>query len=214
MIGSSTNWPFPVAETSGKPATAMIACGALSRDLGELAVDRDFDVFPLPPLLHNHPEQIAGAVEDMLSRLQGKYERVVIGYAECGTSGALDDVCEHYGVQRLAGLHCYDLMAGPDVIEHLSAEEPGTYFLTDFLVVGFERLVWRELGLDRYPELLVDYFRNYQRVVWLAQRHTLDLERAAQRAADRLGLPLVIQPVAGDVGLAGAVDSALAAAIA
>ena len=70
--------------------------------------------------------------------------------------------------------------------------QPGTYVLTDFLVLSFDRLVWRELGLDRHPELLDDYFRHYSRVVWLAGRRTPDMERAAQRAADRLGLPLDI----------------------
>ena len=202
-----------MAETDRTSTTAVIACGALSRDLGGGEADGDFDVIPLPPLLHNHPERIAGAVEDMLTRLHGRYERIVIGYAECGTAGALDAVCERHGVQRLTGLHCYDLAAGPDVIARLSAEEPGTYFLTDFLVVGFERLVWRELGLDRYPELRADYFGNYQRVVWLAQRRTPDLQRAAQRAADRLGLPLVVHDVGGS-GVTRAVDSALVAGIA
>jgi hypothetical protein len=200
-----------MSEHPPRPATAVIACGALSKELGELA--GGFDIHPLPPLLHNHPERIAAAVEGTLLRLREHYEHIVIGYAECGTAGALDAVGERHGVQRLPGLHCYDLAAGPEVIEYLSAEEPGTYFLTDFLIVGFERLVWRELGLDRYPELRSEYFRNYRRVVWLAQRRTPDLERAAERAADRLGLPLVVQDVSRDSGLTRAMDSVLAAGI-
>ena len=101
------------------------------------------------------------------------------------------------------------MYAGPDTVARLAAEEPGTYFLTDFLVAGFERLVWRELGLDRHPELRDDYFRHYTRVVWLAGRRTADLERAAGRAAERLGLPLEVLPVPPDAGLATALEPLL-----
>ena len=72
--------------------------------------------------------------------------------------------------------------------------------LTDFLARSFERTVVRELGLDRHPELRDDYFGHYRRVVWLAQRRTPTAERAAQRAAARIGLPLEILDV-GDAGL-------------
>jgi hypothetical protein len=183
---------------------AVIACGALSLDVGSIAARRGWpiDVHPLPPLLHNHPEQIAAQVEAALDALEPRYSRVLIGYADCGTYGALDEVCTRRAVVRLPGDHCYDVYAGRDEIARLTDAEPGTYFLTDFLAAGFDRLVWQELGLDRHPELLDDYFRHYSRVVWLATRRTADLERAASRAADRLGLPLRIRDVAGtDRGL-------------
>lgn len=185
----------------------IIACGALTLDIDAIAARREWPitVHPLPPLLHNRPERIAAAVDTAIEDLRPRYERLAVAYADCGTYGALDDVCERQGVQRLAGSHCYDVYAGVDVIESLSAQEPGTYFLTDFLIAGFERLVWRELGLDRYPELRDDYFGNYTRVVWLAQRRTADLERAAERAARRMGLVLAVREVSGaDSGLEAA----------
>ena len=65
------------------------------------------DVVPLPPLLHNHPERITGEVERLVDELGPRYADVVVGYADCGTYGALDELCARRGLSRLAGLHVY-----------------------------------------------------------------------------------------------------------
>jgi hypothetical protein len=113
-----------------------------------------------------------------------------LAYADCGTYGALDELCARYGVRRLPGLHCYDVLAGGPRIEAMFRAEPGTYVLTDFLLRSFDRTVVAELGLDRYPELWDDYFGHYRRLVWLAQTPTPALEAEAARVAGRFGLPL------------------------
>jgi hypothetical protein len=165
-------------------------------------------VHPLPPLLHNQPQLIAGEVEKLARRLSSSYAAVAVGYADCGSYGALDEVCERLGLCRLPGLHCYDLYAGAGRIRSFFEDQPGSYLLTDFLVRSFPRTVLQELGLDRHPELREDYFRHYTRVVWLSQDDDPELRDLAEEAAATLGLPLTVVRT-GHAGLEGALRELL-----
>jgi hypothetical protein len=192
---------------------AIVACGALAKHVADIAERRAWqvDVHPVNPLLHNTPREIAPAVESLVIELQAAYGgRVGVAYADCGTYGVLDEVCERLGVPRLKGDHCYDVFAGRRELAEMLAAEPGTYVLTDYLVRSFRRSVLVELGLDRYPELRDDYFRHYRRVVWLAQSPTDELHALAQDAADAIGLPLEVV-VTGDSGLERELAALLAA---
>ena len=176
---------------------AVVACGALAADVRRIARQRgwDVDVHPVLALLHNRPERIAPAVAEELARLRPRYDEIAVAYGDCGTYGGLDAL----GVRRIDADHCYDMLGRQEVAAAL-AEEPGSYFLTDFLARTFERTVVRELGLDRYPQLRDDYFHAYRRVVWLAQRPTPANRAAAERAAARIRLPLEVR-VVSDEGL-------------
>jgi len=159
----------------------VVSCGALALHVKKIAARRgwDVDVRSVPPELHNRPEKIRAAVAEAANG-----DEVVLAYAHCGA--------DLTGYARLEGAHCYEVYGA----EH----EPATYFLTDFLVRSFDRVVWRGLGLDRHPELRDDYFRNYEKVVWLAQEPSEELRAGAEHAARRLGLPLEVR-VVGDGGL-------------
>jgi len=172
----------------------VIACGALAGHVREVVARRGWPVLlhALPALLHNRPSGIAVSVERLAVAAQTRGLPVAVGYADCGTYGALDEVCARLGLRRLPGLHCYDLLAGPRVVAELFAAEPGTYLLTDFLVLSFRRVVLAELGLDRYPQLWPDYFGHYRRLVWLAQSRDPALELEARSIAGLFGLPLTV----------------------
>ena len=169
-----------------------MACGAIAQPCADVVRRRGWpvDVHPLPPLLHNRPGVIAGAVETLVDALEPRYRQIAVGYADCGTYGALDEVCRRRDLRRLEGLHCYDVFAGADRVAAMFEAEPGTYLLTDFLVRSFSRTVLCELGLDRYPELRETYFGHYSRVVWLNQEPDEALRVLAAQAAAAIGLPL------------------------
>ena len=144
----------------------------------------------LPAVLHNRPQKITNLAERYVVRALDAGRTVALAYADCGSYGALDELCARYGVRRLPGLHCYDVFAGADRIAAMFDAEPGTYVLTDFLLRSFDRSVLAELGLDRYPDLWGDYFGHYTRLVWLAQEPSPALEAEADRVAGMFGLPL------------------------
>ncbi|MCI0425500.1 MAG: DUF1638 domain-containing protein [Actinobacteria bacterium] len=174
-----------------KDRILVIACGALARELGDVIGLNGLDwvdIECLPAKLHNTPQHITAAIEQRLDRAQGRYAKVHVGYADCGTGGMLDRLLEARGVDRLPGAHCYEFYAGSAAFAELHDAEPATFYLTDFLVRHFDRLVWRGLGLDRWPQLRDDYFRNYRRLVYLSQTNDTEMVEEGRRAASRLGL--------------------------
>jgi len=174
--------------------TALIVCGALAREVLALIEKHawEADVYGLPVLLHNTPDQIPPAVDQRIKQLRDKYRRLIVVYGDCGTSGTLDRVLNEQGVQRVAGPHCYEMYADGS-FDQMMKEQPGTFFLTDYLVGSFDHLVLEKLGIARNPQLRDEYFRNYTRVVYLSQRDDHALEGKARWAADQIGLPLEIK---------------------
>lgn len=174
------------------PRILVIACGALAKELLAI-IDlnglRNLTVECLPARLHNEPDQIPGAVKERIDRARGEnFSEILIGYADCGTGGRLQRICDEESVSMLTGAHCYQFFAGNQAFLDMHDEAPGTLYLTDFLARHFDRLIWSGFGIADHPELLDIYFANYTRLVYLAQQPTPDLEQLATNAASRLGL--------------------------
>ncbi len=172
----------------------VIACGAIA---GELVRIRDLNHWDhiefqcLPPELHNRPDRIPVEVKAKIESQSRHFEKIFVAYADCGTGGMLDKVIEEYGIERIPGAHCYEFYAAAGDFHALAEEEAGSFYLTDFLVHHFERLVIKGLGLDRRPQLMPVYFRNYKRMVYLAQSESQKLQAMAKQQADFLGLDYI-----------------------
>ena len=181
---------------AGPPTTLLIACGALARevvDVIRLNGLSHVSVTCLPAIWHNTPNKIPEGVRRKIGEARGRYDRILVLYGDCGSGGLLDQVLEEEGVERIDGPHCYAFYRGVDRFIDEADAEPGCFYLTDFLVRCFDRLVIEGLGLDRHPELLPLYFGNYTSLVYLAQAPTPDLEQRARAAATRLGLAYRLQ---------------------
>jgi hypothetical protein len=169
----------------------IIACGALAHEITALKranAWEQLDVRCLPADLHNRPERIPAAVRALIRASRCHYRSIFVAYADCGTGGLLDAVLAEEGVERIPGAHCYEFFATSPVFTALAEAEIGTFYLTDFLLRHFERLVIQGLGLDKHPELFPTYFGNYRKLVYLAQRPSADAIERARAIAVRMGL--------------------------
>jgi len=188
-----------VTEPTGAPGgrTLVVACGALARELLQVVEANGLthvDVECLPASYHNTPDVIPDAVATRVRAATDRYQRIFVGYGDCGTGGRLDAVCGELGVERLPGDHCYEFLAGSNAFADLHSEELGTFFLTDYLVKHFDRLVVKAFWLDTHPEMLDAVFGNYRRLAYLSQADDPDLVDRARAAADRLGLSFEHRP--------------------
>lgn len=169
----------------------VIACGAIAREI--LALTRinrldHIDLHCLPAIYHSYPQKIAPALEQAIAdaRTRG-FEKIFIGYADCGTGGDIDRICEREKIERLSGPHCYSFFTGNEAFAARD-DDITSFFLTDFLARQFEAFVIVPLGLDRHPELRDMYFGNYRKVVYLSQEEDPVLQAKAKEAATYLGL--------------------------
>ncbi len=170
----------------------VIACGMIAREVlavkEQLGLDH-LELTCLPAEFHYYPDRIPPAMDKAITEAKAEgYSRIFVGYADCGTGGMLDAVCEKHGVERMAGPHCFAFYQGLDAFERIADGDMLTFYMTDFLCRQFDAFFMKPLGLDRHPELAVDYFGNYEKLVYLAQTDDPQLDRVAEDAAEMLGL--------------------------
>jgi hypothetical protein len=173
----------------GQGRILLLACGALAREILDLIKANGWshmDLHCLPAILHVHPDQIPDAVEKAVLKNRDAYDDVFVVYADCGTGGMLQRLCDRLGVEMVQGPHCYSFFEGNDAFA--AQDEIYSFYLTDFLVRQFDAFVVKPLGLDRHPELRDMYFGNYKSLVYQAQTDDPALTELAKQHAERLGL--------------------------
>jgi hypothetical protein len=154
----------------------------------QLGLDH-IDLKCLPAMWHHYPDKIAPGVDAAISQAKNDgYEKIFVAYADCGTGGHLDAVCERQGVERIAGPHCFSFYLGNETFTDQSDELLTSFFMTDFLARHFETFLVKPLGLDRHPELREMYFGNYTTMIYIAQTDDKKLTENARQAAAYLGL--------------------------
>jgi len=199
-------------EPAGKPGRLLvIACGMLAREIlavkDQLKLDH-LDLTCLPAEFHFYPDRIAPAMDKAIIEAKANgYEHIFVGYADCGTGGHLDVVCEKHGVERMAGPHCFAFYQRMEAYRKIADDDMMSFYMTDFLCRQFDAFFMKPLGLDKHPELIQDYFGNYEKLIYLAQTNDPELDKVAEAAAKMLGLVYERRPTGyGDLpaGLAHA----------
>ena len=169
----------------------LIACGALAREIIDLTKSNGWDHISLtclPAILHNHPDRITDAVRAAVARHRPAHDRIYVVYADCGTGGALQNLCAELGVEMVPGPHCYSFFEGNAGFAAKGDDDLTTFYLTDFLARHFDAFVWKPLGLDHHPDLREMYFGHYTKLVYQAQTDDAVLTQKARGCADKLGL--------------------------
>lgn len=194
-MGKDQNVPesdFPAMERSNREKVHVIACGAIAKEI--LAVSRQqgldhIDLKCLPAIWHAYPQKIVPGLEAAVADArQNGFERIFFAYADCGTGGEIDRLCERENIARIEGPHCYSFFSGNDAFNQKADDDLMSFFLTDFLARQFRAFVIEPLGLDRHPELKPMYFGNYRKLIYLSQEEDESLQSKAREAADYLGL--------------------------
>ena len=181
--------------TQNQGRILLLACGALAREILDI-IDRHgfshLDLKCLPAILHNTPEKITPMIEEKIVQYRAAYDDIYVLYADCGTGGLLQAACDRLGVKMLRGPHCYSFFEGNE--DFAKRDEFTAFYLTDFLVRQFDAFVWKPLGLDRHPDLILMYFGNYTKLVYQAQNPTDELIEKARSYADQMGLEFEYRP--------------------
>ena len=165
----------------------LIACGALAREL--VAITSQFpdgavDLTCLPASWHNHPERIVPGLRRKVNALRRRDGASRLSMATAEPAAALTPISNAEKIPRIPGPHCYEMFLGDTAFEEEMERELGTFFLTDYMVRHFERIVMQGMGLRRHPELRDMYFAHYRRVLYIAQTRDPALEgegRACRR---------------------------------
>ncbi|WP_367718660.1 DUF1638 domain-containing protein [Nitratireductor sp. GISD-1A_MAKvit] len=170
----------------------VIACGMIAREILALREMNGLDHLELtclPAEFHYRPDRIAPALDGAITKARSEgYRNIFVGYANCGTGGALDRICQKHAVARIDGPHCFAFYQGLAAFEKTAEDDMLSFYMTDFLCRQFDAFFMKPLGLDRHPELIQDFFGNYEKLVYLAQTDDPRLETVAQEAAKLLGL--------------------------
>jgi hypothetical protein len=176
----------------------VIACGMIAREILAIRQQMKLDHLELtclPAEFHFYPDRIAPAMDKAIEEAKANgYRHIFVGYADCGTGGMLDRVCERHGVERMAGPHCFAFYQGMEAYAKVAGDDMISFYMTDFLCRQFDAFFMKPLGLDKHPELIADYFGNYEKLIYLAQTDDPELDKVAESAARLLGLAYERRP--------------------
>ena len=171
----------------------LIACGVFRSALEYLDLkerNSGLSVTFLPSILHLHPQKLRKMLSNEIGSAKERNERTVCLYGSCFPD--FDDFCDHHGVDKVPGDHCFQMLLGSRKYEDIMNETVGTYFLERDLILNFERYCLEPLALWD-DEIKRTLFQPYNRVIYIRQPLDQNLAPQVMNLARFLELPLEIR---------------------
>jgi len=176
-----------------KTTLRIIACSVFKPALQHFELERRYPglrLSYLPSNLHMRPLNLRVYLLRRIAYAQKRNERIICLYGDCFPE--LDRICQRYGVTKVPGFHCYEILLGSGQFQTIIDETAGTFFLERDLIVNFEEYCVEPLEL--FDEEIRSYcFHHYHRVLYVRQPSDPDLISRAWELAEFLGLPLEIR---------------------
>ena len=175
-----------------KSMTRLVSCGVFKPALDYLQFVKKYPnlhVSYLPPVLHTRPQKLKQYLLRRIAAAQKRSERIICLYGDCFPD--IQDICEHHGVIKVPGHHCYEILLGTRRFEQIMDETAGTYFLEKELILNFKDYCMEPLEL--YDEEMRRYcFEHYRKLLYVRQPNDPDLIAQASELASFLELSLAI----------------------
>ena len=172
--------------------TRIIACNVFKPAIEDLQLERnypDIRLTYLPSNLHLRPQELKNRMLSEIKAAQERNERVICLYGDCFPD--IEGFCEEYGVTKVSGHYCYEMLLGSDRFKQLLNEMVETYFAERELIQNFEE--YCVIPLELKDEEMKGYcFNQYRRLLYVRQLSDPDLVAQAGEVADFLGLSLDI----------------------
>ena len=175
--------------------TRIITCAVFKPAIEYLHLEERFPnlrLTYLPSILHLIPQKLKNRLIKETTAAQKRNERVICLYGDCFPD--IDDFCREYGVTKVPGHYCYEMLLGSERFSQLLNEMAGTYFAEKELIQNFEE--YCVIPLELHDEEMKGYcFKQYRRLLYVRQPSDPDLVAQAGEVADFLGLSLDVSDV-------------------
>jgi hypothetical protein len=133
------------------------------------------------------PQKLKDRMLTVIKAAQKRNERVICLYGNCFPD--IDDFCQEYGVPKVPGHYCYEMLLGREKFDQLLNEMAGTYFAEKDLIENFEE--YCVMPLELHDEDMKGYcFNQYRRLLYVRQPSDPNLVVQADEVASFLGLSL------------------------
>ena len=168
----------------------IITCAVFKPAIEYLHLERGFPnlrLTYLPSDLHLLPRKLKDRMLTVIKAAQKSKERVICLYGNCFPD--IDDFCQEYGVTKVPGHYCYEMLLGSEKFDQLLNEMAGTYFAEKDLIENFEE--YCVMPLELHDEDMKRYcFNQYRRLLYVRQPSDPNLVIQAGEVASFLGLSL------------------------